>query len=167
MIISPERLDPFADGKNCCFFFIIPSPFAPPFFSVYSFMTPPPHVQPFDHNAITGYPDLMPSLRSILCGHKYTLSLHIFFIQFIFVCNFVMCQYGFLSYLGNNIVSKWHFCHSVTTVGLPCFSVGLWLGVESDYSPNRYGWVISCVWVEGLTMSWEQSRLSFGHYSVL
>lgn len=78
MIISPERLDPFADGKFCSFFlFIKSSPLPPPFHG--SLFCTLPHdyqwfhthsfaVQPFDHNAIDCFPDSMPSLWSILCG---------------------------------------------------------------------------------------------------
>lgn len=77
MIISPERLDPFADGKFCSFFVLItPSPFPPPF-TVHFFATPMTTngfhtcsfaVQPFDHNTIACFPDPMPSPWSILCG---------------------------------------------------------------------------------------------------
>lgn len=68
-------------------------------------------VQPFDHNAITCYPDLIPSLWSILCGSKNILSFHVFMLQSAFVSNFAtrvsMGSYFFFSIVvWINIITK-------------------------------------------------------------
>lgn len=65
MIISPERLDPFADGKLCYFLFSLHLPHFLPLFMVHFcdphdcqwFYTHSFAVQPFDHNAIACLPD--------------------------------------------------------------------------------------------------------------
>lgn len=99
MIISPERLDPFADGKFSSHFFVVitTSPFPPTFLTAHFFSgTPSPHdcqwfftlivfaVEPFDHNAIACLPDSMPSLWSILCGPR--TSFFLFSVFLLIIC---------------------------------------------------------------------------------
>ena len=96
--------------------FPIPSPF-----SRFTFLWPPwqqwfhAHgfaVEPFDHNAITCFPDLMPSPWSILCGPR--TFCHCTFSSYYMICTCIQlcntCLYGLIGYLQVIVLEK-YYCH--------------------------------------------------------
>lgn len=100
------------------FVYITSSPFPLPVHGTHDYQWLHTHsfaVQPFDHNAITCFPDLMPSLWSILCGLRTFLCLYMFssqymiYIWIIFQLRNKQCLCGLrvsflLFWFGKNIV---------------------------------------------------------------
>lgn len=73
-------------------------------------------VQPFDHNAITCYPNyVVPVVNPLVVLEDFVVAPFSLYFELVFTIAYVSL-WGHILFM-----HKWQFCHCVTIAGLPCF----------------------------------------------